>query len=249
MKHILSRDGVRMLEQVAWSRVLLAFDFDGTLAPIVKDPAAARLSKQTRRLLAAVAARYPSAVISGRGRADVAARLEGLPLVDIVGNHGLEPFAHSADLRGPVEGWTRVLRAALAGWNGVEVEDKGMSVAIHFRQSRQKKAAHAAILQAIRAISQVRVMGGKQVVNLLPDGAPHKGTALERVRSAQGCDTALFVGDDETDEDVFALDQPGQLVSIRVGANRTSAARYYVRDRPEVDRLLERLIQLRPQVS
>jgi trehalose 6-phosphate phosphatase len=83
------------------------------------------------------------------------------------------------------------------------------------------------------------------VVNLLPPGAPHKGVALERARRQLGCDTALYVGDDETDEDVFGLDQPGQLLGIRVGRREASRASYFVRDQRRVDDLLRALVALR----
>jgi trehalose-6-phosphatase len=79
-----------------------------------------------------------------------------------------------------------------------------------------KKLARAAILEAAASLGDVRIVGGKQVVNLLPKGAPDKGKALERERERLCCDTAIYVGDDETDEDVFALDQPTRLLSIRV---------------------------------
>ena len=66
-----------------------------------------------------------------------------------------------------------------------------------------------------------------------------------RERERLRCDTAIYVGDDETDEDVFALDQPGRLLSIRVGAKQASAASYCVRGQAEVDGLLRALINLR----
>ena len=68
--------------------------------------------------------------------------------------------------------------------------------------------------------------------------------ALARVKAQLGCACALYVGDDRTDEDVFALPQ---LVSVRVGAAPDSKARYHVRDQEEVDDLLERLVALRPR--
>jgi trehalose 6-phosphate phosphatase len=69
--------------------------------------------------------------------------------------------------------------------------------------------------------------------------------ALERERDRLGCDTALFVGDDDTDEDVFALDRPGRLLGIRVGRTPASQAPYCLRDQREIDDLLDRLIALR----
>ena len=91
----------------------------------------------------------------------------------------------------------------------------------------------------------MRLVGGKLVVNFLVPDAPHKGLAMERERSHFACDTVIYVGDDETDEDVFQIDRPGQLLSIRVGRKRTSAAPYYIRNQAEIDRLLEVLVSLR----
>jgi trehalose 6-phosphate phosphatase len=92
----------------------------------------------------------------------------------------------------------------------------------------------------------VRLVGGKHVLNVLPADAPHKGLALERERARLGCDTAIYLGDDETDEDVFALRQPGRLLAVRVGRRTSSAAAYYVRTQRDVDRVLRILLRCRP---
>jgi trehalose 6-phosphate phosphatase len=94
-------------------------------------------------------------------------------------------------------------------------------------------------------LGAVRIIGGKQVVNLVPEGAPDKGDALERERERLRCDTAIYVGDDDTDEDVFRLDQPGRLLTIRVGAKRTSHAAYCIRDQRQIDVLIRVLSSLR----
>jgi trehalose 6-phosphate phosphatase len=180
-------------------------------------------------------------VISGRAQRDVERRVRGLGVVGVVGNHGIEGW-HAADA-GPskVVGWLPSLARALEPHKGVVLEDKTYSVAVHYRRSREKRKARAAILGAAATLGGMRVIRGKQVVNLLPLGAPHKGIALERERRRLGCDTAIYVGDDQTDEDVFALDQPGRLLSIRVGASKASSAPYHVADQRAVDRLLASL--------
>jgi len=245
MRDILSRANHLVLEQVAWSKVLVGLDFDGTLAPIVDRPGDAAPRPTTRKLLASVAALYPVVVLSGRARQDVAARLRGIALDDVIGNHGIEPGASTPKLRALVAGWRPSLEAAMTPFRGAFVEDKGYSLAIHLRACRTKRAALAAVRAAAARLGPHRWIGGKEVVNLLPPGAPHKGIALERARLQLGCDTALYVGDDETDEDVFALDQPGQLLGVRVGRRRASHAAYYVRDQRCVDDLLRALVTLR----
>ena len=246
MRDILARANREVLDQYARSRTLLAFDFDGTLAPIVTDPDRAAMRPSTRRLLRSVARAYPCVVISGRSRADVAGRLRGVGLAGIVGNHGLEPWHPPARVLREVRRWVPLLEERLGGIEGVTVEDKGLSLAVHYRRAPEKKKARARILEATAALGPVRLVGGKQVLNVLPMGAPHKGLALERARARLGCDTAVYVGDDETDEDVFALDQPGQLLSIRVGRKKSSSAAYCIRGQAEIDALLRSLLAYRP---
>jgi trehalose 6-phosphate phosphatase len=86
-------------------------------------------------------------------------------------------------------------------------------------------------------------------VNIVPADAPHKGMALERERSRLFCDTAIYVGDDETDEDVFALDQPGRLLSIRVGRKEDSRADFYLESQAGIDPLLRLLARLREDIG
>lgn len=245
MTYLFSRANRDLLEMFAWSNVLLAFDYDGTLAPMVSIPARAAMRPSTRRWLTRVSQRYPCVAISGRAQADVLSRLGGVEMCRVVGNHGAEPAAGGKALRRRVQRWLPVLRARLSGRQGVTIEDKGFSVAVHYRHARQRSATRRAILAAARSLDDVRIIGGKLAVNLLMPDAPHKGLALERERSRFGCDTVVYVGDDETDEDVFQLDRPGRLLSIRVGLKRTSSASYYIKNQVEMDRLLKTLAALR----
>jgi trehalose 6-phosphate phosphatase len=241
MRYALGRRGREVLRQFAWSNVLLAFDFDGTLAPIVRDPERAKMRATTRELLAQVARQYPCVVISGRARADARRRLRDVGTLEVIGNHGIEPWQASRRAAGAVRRWKPVLERSLAPLQGVTVEDKTYSLAIHYRRSREKTKALLAIQGATAALPSARLIRGKQVVNVLPPGSPHKGTALERARDRFGCDTALYVGDDDTDEDVFALDQPGRLLTVRVGRSLDSLALYYLKGQAEIDGLLRLL--------
>ena len=91
MKHLLAADQRGVIERLAASKTLLAFDFDGTLSPIVSDRDAAGMRAQTRAHFAALCRLYPTAVISGRARRDAQSRVHGLRVKYVVGNHGLEP--------------------------------------------------------------------------------------------------------------------------------------------------------------
>lgn len=245
MRNILARDCRGKLEPFALSSTLVAFDFDGTLAPIVRRPDRASMRAVTRRLLSDLTRLYRCIVISGRARADVRARLEGVAVVEVVGNHGMEPWHGRGGQMRAVDGWLARLTQRLSGLEGVEIEDKTFSVAVHYRRSRERKLARAAILEAATSLGDVRILGGKQVVNLLPVGAPHKGLALVRERERLGCDRAIYVGDDDTDEDVFALDDPGRLLTIRVGAKRVSRASYCIPSQRAIDELIQALVDLR----
>jgi len=245
MRYLLARANRDVLEQFACSRTLLAFDFDGTLAPIVRDPDQAAMRPSTLRLLRELARAYPCVVISGRSRADVLRRVRGVRFAEVVGNHGGEPWHASARARREVRQWLTGLRDRLGGISGVLIEDKGVSLCLHYRRSRQKRRARARILAATARLRGARVSAGKLVVNVVPAEAPHKGQALVRLRAREGCDTAVYLGDDETDEDVFTLDQPGQLLTVRVGRKLGSAAAYYIRRQTEVDRVLRGLLAFR----
>ena len=246
MKHILSKTNLELLAQLACSRVLLAFDFDGTLAPIVAEREQAEMRARTRSLLRKVCDLYPCAIISGRSRKDVGARVSDARVKYVVGNHGLEPGRNIRNYERTVAAAMPELERKLVAERGVEIENKRYSLAIHYRKSRTKRKARAAIETAVRNLDQpMRIIAGKLLVNVVPEGAPHKGDALDEIREREGADTALYVGDDITDEDVFELDQPGRLLSIRIGKVQRTAAPYYLKDQREIDALLAKLQELR----
>lgn len=245
MKDILAHAQRSLIEPFAWSQTLLAFDFDGTLAPIVDDPPKAAMRPTTRGLLARAASLYPCVVISGRALSDVTKRVKGIRLRGVVGNHGVEPWRATKQVHRRVQDWRPLFRKVLEGEAGVEIEDKTYSLAIHFRRSRAKKRVRDLVMRVAAELEDVRVIGGIEVVNIVPADAPHKGIALERERARLHCDTAIYVGDDQTDEDVFALDQPGRLLTVRVGRKAASRADFYLKSQADVDAFLRILIALR----
>jgi len=250
VKHILAPANVGVLAQVAGSRVLLAFDFDGTLAPIVAGRDTAAMRARTRALLTTTCTLYPCAVISGRSQRDVAARIRGVGVKHVVGNHGIEPgtgaAAEIAGLERDIAVVRPLLADALAAQQGLEIEDKRYSLAIHYRNARRKREARAAIDRAVAAMPRpMRIIAGKLVANIVPAGARNKGDILLELREQEPSDVALYIGDDVTDEDVFTIDQPGRLLSIRVGKSSKSAARFFLRDQREMDRFLACMVKLR----
>lgn len=249
MHRILARRHHCVLEAFAASNVLVAFDFDGTLAPLVESPERAAMRNSTRRLLTAVARRYPVAVISGRARADVAARLGAVPVSNVTGNHGLEPWGQRPGYERLVRKWTAQVEAAFGGHPGVHVENKNYSLTIHYRRAGGKSRLAARIRRVAQSLSGARVVIGVESVAIVPRGAPNKGDALERVRRSLSCDTAIFVGDDETDEDAFGAGDTWPLLAIRVGARGPSRAAYCLQSQADVDTLLRRLVACRARAT
>ena len=223
---------------------LLAFDFDGTLAPLTEQPSKAHMRGGTRRLLARLARRHPVVIISGRALADVEPRFAGVPVAGITGNHGLEPWAELPETERLVAGWRERLQSELGHLPGVFIQDKHWSLTIDYRHApdleRTAKLIHDVCLRLPRA----RLLGGRHAdYNIAPDGPVNKGTALLNYAKKLRRRTALYVGDDRTDEDVFRVPMEG-LVSVRVGERRGSAAACFLREQPEVDRLLTLLVDL-----
>jgi len=247
MRYLLSRASRAVLTRLARESSLCAFDFDGTLSPIVDHPGRAGMRVRTRKLLACLAESYPCVIVSGRARADILSKVSGLKLARVIGNHGAETEASAPSSRRQAGRWKAALDRELGHFPGLWMEDKGVSLAVHYRQSPTKAEARRLVLSAARKLPDVRVFGGKEVMNLVALNAPHKGDAVAAERARLRCDWVLYVGDDENDEDAFAL--AGNVIPVRIGRKQRSHARYFLRDQAEIDELLELLVQLRKAVA
>ncbi len=246
MKHLLQRHYRSLLTSFARGRVLLAFDFDGTLAPLVNDPDVAVMRARTADLFDAIAHRYPCIVVSGRAERDVRARLGDAPVVAIVGNHGAEDASNHQRVQRVISDARRTLTPLVAALPGVWLENKKYSLSIHYRHVAGVLPPLDSVRHAITAMTGVGIVPGKSVINVVAAGAPDKGTAVERLRRSLGCTRVLFVGDDETDEHVFRHLPASRLIGVRIGDSATSRAHYMLRSQAEIDELLDRLIELRP---
>lgn len=206
----------------AGQRLLLCCDFDGTLVEFDADPAAVWLPGERRGILDRLLERQDVslAIISGRRLADVRKRT-GLPDgAWFVGLHGLEiegggeHFVHPqvAEARALVQGLSTALAPRVTGQPGAFIEDKELSVAVHFRES--PPAVEAEVASAFEQVTRpavetgrLRVMRGASVLELLPNIPWNKGDAVrwieERVRRASGPVFPVYLGDDVTDQDAF----------------------------------------------
>ncbi len=241
----LSSEGLAVLERAIAKDTLVAFDYDGTLAPIAAAPDEAVMSPSTSDLLRSLTTLYPTIVITGRSQRDVMRRLHGLKFLEVIGNHGIEPSDVSPLYASLALTWRSWLERVLAGAEGVWVEDKVYSLAVHYRGARYEEAARARIEVAVAGLPSARVVGGKAVVNLIPAGAPHKGTALLHAMERHACSSAIYVGDDVTDEDVFRLHPANRVLGIRVGRDPRSDAALVLAEQTQIDELLRHLIRFR----
>jgi trehalose 6-phosphate phosphatase len=238
-------DGLgNVLAQFSRSNVLLAFDFDGTLAPIVDHPRDAVLRDETRALLRRLSQLYPCAVISGRGGGDVRERLDGTGIDVVVGNHGADLAPTDDGLRRRIAEWKALLTQDLADLEGVWVEDKVLSLTVHYRNSPYGPEAKRRVGRTLLTLEGAKAVSAKQAVNIVAVSSPDKGVALEIERRRLRCERVIFVGDDQTDEDVFSREWSGILLGVSIG-RRKSAAHYQLRGQLEIDRFLRLLAELR----
>jgi trehalose 6-phosphate phosphatase len=248
MTDILSPAMESAVRSLARPGTLIVLDFDGTLAPIVDDHGAAGLTRRSRGVLRRLASLYPVAVLSGRSAEDVRARLDGADVRWVVGSHGAEWPGEGREhraWRSLVGNWRGTLSGRLAGVEGVELEAKPLSLAVHYRHSPDPHGALELITAAIQDLPGSVVVPGKKVVNLVPAGAGDKGTALRRLVGVAGAERVLFIGDDVTDEAAFGATLDIPAVMVRVGRDTATRAGTWLRRRADVDVLLERLCRLR----
>jgi trehalose 6-phosphate phosphatase len=231
--------------------LLIACDYDGTVAPIVEDPDAAAPERESVAALRLLASMPDTevAVISGRSLRDLAA-LSRLPQeIHLVGSHGSEfdvGFSTAldddlVDLRNRV---TVELEDIADGHPGVVVELKPASVAFHYRRVAPDVAER--MLNVVRngpaTRDGIRVKEGKKVIELAVVDTD-KGIALDRIRSDVSASAVLFMGDDVTDEDAFVR-LAGPDVGVKVGDGQSAAA-FRVDDTTDVARVLAALAERR----
>jgi len=254
MLPLFSDAGEQALVEVMQRRPLLAFDFDGTLAPIVDRPERARVPPAWADMLAELTTLVPVAIVTGRSVTDVAARLPFSPRY-ILGNHGAED-PEGAMPSGSVDRLEAVRRrlALMADrWEplGIKLEDKHFSLAMHYRLAPDMIAAKQCIDEMLVGEHiGLHLFHGKCVMNIAPDDAADKADAVISLVQRAGAGAALFAGDDINDEPVFAR-VPRDWLTLKVGHDsHPSKARFIVDTQEDVGSLLQRLLELaRPQSS
>jgi trehalose 6-phosphate phosphatase len=256
----------------AWNRIiqrlksadhiLLLSDYDGTLIPIVDRPELAVLAPETRRLLQILARdrRYTVGIVSGRALIDLKEKI-GLDGIIYAGNHGLEIEGFGTNFLEPIAEEIRpffqilsqVLTTTLRGIRGVLVEDKGLSLSVHYRsvdeaeEDRVRDAFHK-VTNPLHITGRIRITRGKKVYEIRPPVDWDKGKAVSwlvakckeiKVKSSI---LPLYLGDDLTDEDAFKVIEVCDGISVFVGPEESkSTARYYLNSPQEVVEFLSML--------
>lgn len=244
----------RVADGLDAEKVAVLLDFDGTLAEIVPDPAAAAPVPGVISALADLAAHCPVAIISGRELSDLRARVP-VPGIWYAGCHGYELLGPDgvAQEHEAVAGAVRALSEAAAALSaefadvpGIRVEHKRFAVAVHYREVPADRVDHVvSATRELAARTGLRAGGGRKVVELRPDMDWDKGDALRWVLDRLTVSVQpVYIGDDLTDEDAFdAVATDGLSIVVRhtEGGDRRTAARYSLADPVRVREFLLRL--------
>jgi trehalose 6-phosphate synthase/phosphatase len=238
--------------------VVLALDYDGTLVPIARNPDLARPDPALTELLATLAglARVRVCVVSGRAQESLGAWLSMLP-VDLVAEHGVwTKTAAETTWKSHIDpatlGWMSDARAILQTYveraPGAFVEEKTAGLAWHYRNADPYLGVHLARelrVHLVRHLAQlpVSILGGRKVIELRPQGID-KGIATREFLGAFAPGRAICaIGDDRTDEDLFAAVPEGAL-TLCAGTLVTRAS-YRVSGPDQVRRFLRRFVEAR----
>lgn len=233
------------------ARLLIATDFDGTLAPIVERP---ELSTPLVRMMEVLqrAIGMPQtcvAIVSGRGLEDLRSRLGPLWGAWLVGGHGAEiagPHLEYVpdDVSTRLDEITQPLQQIADPKEGFWHERKLTSIAVHYRAAPPALAefAIARIIDSVARPAGLRVIHGKKVLELLAVDAD-KGRALQKLCHSTGATRVFYLGDDMTDEDAFRIAGP-EDIAVKIGQPPTDAD-WCVATIEEAHTLLEQIVDQR----
>jgi trehalose 6-phosphate phosphatase len=256
----------RVMEQVHEAkRILLMSDYDGTLTPIVERPELARMPEETHRLLQRLAlqSNFTVGIISGRSLGDLKEKVN-LSRIIYAGNHGFEiegpGFSFVNPIADEIKPILRIIRQILnmtvGTIRGVLVEDKGLTLSVHYRQVRDEEITEVrnkveGAVKGLLSRGIIRVTPGKKVYEVRPAVPWDKGKAIRLLMKRYGKGgrhsglLPIYLGDDFTDEDGFrVIEKYGNGITVRVGENSgDSTAKYYLCSPQEVQQFLTILLE------
>ena len=248
MTHLFSAAGREALKALPLRRIVYAFDFDGTLAPIDADRQRVHIPSRIHTLVHDLSKLAPCAIVSGRSLDDLTPRVNGAAPY-LIGNHGIEsPFTHASVLAQAhvcCQKWVRTVgeQAQVLKQEGVEIEDKSYSLTFHYRYASDPTGIGNKLQHLFSRLDPApRVVYGKSSVNVLPPGQWDKGAAVSSLTKFLQQDGAFYIGDEDTDEHVFELNE-GLALGVHVGRPLRSSAHFYINDQGEVEDVLRFLVQ------
>ena len=265
MRHLFSVWHEAFSRIKAARHVLLVFDYDGTLTPIVDNPEQADLPEETKEVIQALTQqrRFTLGIISGRALSDLRHRI-GIEELIYAGNHGLEIEGPDISFINPMAEDTKpvlhtiyqVLSSVLKPIPGVLVEDKELTLSVHYRmvgegESNLVSSIFEGVVSTARSLKKIRITSGKKVYEVRPEVDWDKGKAIAMILDRFGRSRAalkplaVFLGDDLADEDGFKVVNKRGGISIFVGGEKNdSAARYYLKSPKEVEQFLSMLLSM-----
>jgi trehalose 6-phosphate phosphatase len=265
LEHLLA-SWPKIADQVQNARqILFLCDYDGTLTPIQEKPELAVLSEPARVLLETLSKerRFIVGVISGRALSDLKEKV-GLPKIIYAGNHGFEIEGPGISFVNPIadeiKPFLRIVRQALnltiGTIKGVFVEDKGITLSVHYRLVDKENTNHVKLMidkavQGPVAMGMINVTKGKKVYEVRPAVNWDKGKAVRYLMKRYGKGgrysglLPIYLGDDLTDEDAFrTIEKYGKGISVLIGEEpRDSQAKYFLRSTEEVQMFIGKLLE------
>lgn len=252
-----------LIEKFRHKYIFLFFDYDGTLTPIVDNPDKAVISQEAKDLLNELSKNpwCKIAVISGRSLKDIKSKI-GLKNIIYSGNHGLEIEGPRIKFESPIPSKYRTildrikenLNDRLRSIKGAFIEDKGLSLSLHYRLVNKKSMPlvktifHEAIIFGLIK-DKIKIKSGKKVLEVRPPVNWDKGKVilwlLSRQKFSLG-DKAIvpvYIGDDVTDEDAFHSFR-NKGITIFVGKPTISRAKYYLNNTGEVIEFIRQVLDI-----
>lgn len=223
--------------RIRWKNLYTVFDYDGTLAPIVNDPDQAFLRLKTKKLLDNLYRVSKIGIISGRSLSDLKTRID-FKTDFISGTHGLESIFSSGKEHKEYQIFFKGLQTILNEmFPELTFEKKTIGFTIHYRNLDDSKEIVSSILELLNTFPEIKIIGGKKVLNILPNRPHNKGWVMQKLLQHNPDANFLYIGDDTTDEDIFKIKNE-RLLSIRVGKSLKTSAPLFINNQKEIDQFL-----------
>ena len=251
MGYLLNKPINKILD--GYPRYFIFLDFDGTLSPIARTPDSAVLPGSTKKIINELSrsSKVKLAVISGRKLSDIKT-VVGINKIIYAGNHGMEIEGKGIKRIVKVPKWFTAekrkirtdIRSKMHGIKGILIEDKGYTLALHYRLTKRTerdkiKKYFNRVAAPFLVNGRIKIRKGKMLYEVRPNIKWDKGKAVKWLMKGSSMKNTLpiYIGDDETDKDAFkALKNRG--ITIFVGSRMKYGAKYYLRNTKDVRRFL-----------